>query len=762
VATPAVKPSAKAGPTELSRDAATKQILAGLGAPIKRTRTPVAYQLAAIAVALLMMLLPVVYLGLIGLLGYGVYWHAVNDTGLLTAPTGHDRNSGKAAVMAFLVYLAPIIGGAVAIVFMIKPLFARPQGATRLRSLRRESDPVLFSFVDRICETVGAPRPKRIDLDCQVNASASFRRGLISMIGNDLVLTIGLPLVAGLNTRQLAGVLAHEFGHFSQGFGMRLTYIIRSMNHWLMRVVYQRDRADAWLTETASSIDIRFGWVLYLAMLCVWISRRVLWVLMYVGHFFGSHLLRQMEFDADRHEVRLAGSAAFKQTARQLHLLNYASEGAFHDLRELYREERLVDDLPRLIMVQARDAPPNIMEQVDKVIAESKTGWFDTHPSDADRVAAAEREGGEGVFALELPASLLFSDYVEQCKATTWDFYRGIFGEKVKRAQMRPVEEIEARHAQAKQGEAALERFFQGEWHTAAPMPVGGIYLALPLEPKASLAALQRVRAEMVAMAPKVRGFVKKMNDAHKKLCEAQHLHDWVRAKGKVPKETLKKWGGAEGLERSAKALELEFEKAVARMQPYNALAARRLLLALELAHVDKVRGRIAAPIDEQELQRSFATLQILSEQVATLAKVYPRHAAMGRLLESLTPGGNNESAVAIIRDLMKKLLPPAQHMRTAFARCAYPYDHERGQVTLSQYLMPEVPQADDVGSIYNGIGQALELAPPLYVRVLGQLVDAAVAVETACGFPPQADPPKDDADNAAKGSAASSTAALV
>ncbi len=38
-----------------------------------------------------------------------------------------------------------------------------------------------------------------------------------SLWGNDLVLTIGLPLVAGLSAKEFAGILAHEFGHFTQG-----------------------------------------------------------------------------------------------------------------------------------------------------------------------------------------------------------------------------------------------------------------------------------------------------------------------------------------------------------------------------------------------------------------------------------------------------------------------------------------------------------------------------------------------------------------
>jgi len=111
--------------------------------------------------------------------------------------------------------------------------------------------------VDRICEEVGAPQPKRIDVDCNVNASAGFRRGMLSMFGNDMVLTIGLPLAAGLTLQEFGGVLAHEFGHFSQGLGMRLSYLVRAIIHWFVRVVYQRDQWDEIGSATISGRPTR-------------------------------------------------------------------------------------------------------------------------------------------------------------------------------------------------------------------------------------------------------------------------------------------------------------------------------------------------------------------------------------------------------------------------------------------------------------------------------------------------------------------------
>ena len=97
----------------------------------------------------------------------------------------------------------------------------------RAHLLSRADEPVLFEFVNHLCGIVGAPQPTQIDVTNDVNAAASFESGLLTVVALRLKLTIGLPLVAGMTLRQFTGVLAHEFGHFSQGTGMRLTYVIR-------------------------------------------------------------------------------------------------------------------------------------------------------------------------------------------------------------------------------------------------------------------------------------------------------------------------------------------------------------------------------------------------------------------------------------------------------------------------------------------------------------------------------------------------------
>ena len=280
---------------------------------LKASKVSVLYQFALSLVALMMVLLPLIYVGIVGLVGWGVYYHATENLTLF------EDTGGRAAVFA---YVTPLVVGVICFFFLTKPLLARkPQTGARF-VLRPGEEPGLELFVEKICRAVGASEPREIELNAEVNAAAAFRRGWLSLFGKDLNLVIGLPLVAGMNMRSFGGVLAHEFGHFAQGLGMRLTYIVRSVNAWFARVVYERDSWDMKLEEAAESWDGWISIILQIARFFVWLSRRILWCLMHVGHAISCFALRQMEYDADSYEVQFAGSETFAKTS---HCLLYTS-----------------------------------------------------------------------------------------------------------------------------------------------------------------------------------------------------------------------------------------------------------------------------------------------------------------------------------------------------------------------------------------------------------------------------------------------------
>ncbi|TWT29830.1 M48 family metalloprotease [Blastopirellula retiformator] len=422
---------------KLSDDQLRAAVMGSFRGSFERPKTRPLYVISALIVSVVMVALPLIYLAFIGLIGYGVYYHLVNHVGML----GVAR--GRAAIFVFLLYIAPPVVASIGILFMLKPLFARPAYEHRTRSLTEKSDPLLFEFVAKICSLVGAPFPKRIDIDDQMNASASFRNGMWSVLrGNDLVLTIGVPLAAGLTTRQFAGVLAHEFGHFSQGAGMRLTYVVRSISHWFARVVYMRDEWDVWLAETAEGVDLRIGVFLYLTMLFVWISRGLLWILMYIGHFAAGFLLRQMEYDADQYEIRLAGSTAFQQTSQRMRLINAAYGLSIEMLSAVFQRGAMVDDITAFLKVQLRHLPDEIKRDVKTSIESERTGLFDTHPCDRDRIAAAVAAQMPGVFHHEGLAVDLFGNFERLSKNVTWDRYCQLTGNRVAQDKLTPYRDL--------------------------------------------------------------------------------------------------------------------------------------------------------------------------------------------------------------------------------------------------------------------------------------------------------------------------------
>jgi Zn-dependent protease with chaperone function len=298
---------------------------------------------------------------------------------------------------------------------------------------------VLAALVEDIVWAVHAPKPKRIEVDCQVNASAGFGTSFFGMFSNNLTLTIGLPLVVGLSGRQFAGVLAHEFGHFSQGAGMRLSFVVRSINAWFARVVYERDAWDEELRDWCQDSSI-WSLVAVMVRVGVGITRCILWVLMVIAHCLSSFLLRKMEYDADRSEVRLVGIQTFEKTFRRIALMSAAEVEAKEIIEGCWMKDRYPDDYATLVVGLADTLPKRDREDVEDELEEATTGIFDSHPSFRDRLASAEKEDPDGVCSLRMPALDLFQNYEKLTSAASITHYKSMFGWGLK-PSLRPVAE---------------------------------------------------------------------------------------------------------------------------------------------------------------------------------------------------------------------------------------------------------------------------------------------------------------------------------
>lgn len=650
------------------------------------------YKLGLAAVALVMVLLPIIYVGIIVLVAWGVYEHAL-----------HPRYQLWGGTVALLGYLAPIIVGGVLVFFMIKPLFARRPKNYEPHGVLPGEEPELFRLIYAVCDTVQAPRPARVLVDLQVNAFAGFRRGLPDLLRRRLTLSIGLPLVAGLSVRQFGGVLAHEFGHFSQGAAMSLTFIVRSVNAWFARVVYERDTWDDRLRSSAQRSDFRFGIILHLARAMVWVTRRILWLLMNVGHAISCFMMRQMEFDADRLESQVAGSETFAETTRDFQLLNAAWQQTITQQTEVYATNRLVNDLPRLSAMAAKRLAARAVQANWAVLPTAKTGWFDTHPSDHDRIEASKALGAVGILHGDGDATKLFRDFRVTARALTKHYYEEECGIDLKGVTLHSFEEMSTETSAAAEEDELVEKWFGPllNTHTLAFVRLERSHTASVCSP-----------AALAATVP----FVQVLLKADAEAVDAGNALQLLNAGFVVnPKDFGLKKGTRE--EAEAAQRQADSQVAQARTKLAEPLSVTSALFG------DAVRAAQANDIIAREQLNLLADLISRFPNIAdSLLRLHKQISALELLLLNAQNAPNSSLWSEVAEKLATSIDADTTAILSAFSGCEYPFRHARGNVLLSDFLCDWQEANEHIGAIFDRGRCVFRRSLTLHYRVLACL----------------------------------------
>lgn len=711
------------------------EILAGFRGEIQAVRPTLGYRLWILIVAGVMVVLPMIYVGLVALVGYAVYLHAVHDVAVF----GAVRNV-KAALA---IYVGPLAVGVIVVGFMLKPLFAPPARRRKTKKLDPSTEPLVFAFVDGVCKSVGSPRPARIEVDCMVNASAALVGGRLEWLTGELVLTIGLPLVAGLSLKGFAGVLAHEFGHFSQRVGMRLTYLIVSINAWFARVVYERDEWDETLVAWSSDEHAYVILIALLARGAVWITRRVLWILMMVGHVVSSFLSRQMEFDADRYQARMVGTETFTETFARVRELCLGEQGAGYDVMQSWQARRLPDNFPKLVIANVAQLSPDALVQARLVQATARTGLFDTHPADKDRIARAQRETGVPVFRLDGPATDLFRDFDSLARAVSIARYREAFGPQVTKDQLYPVAEALEGQEIEREGDEALERYFLSGLDHLQPLALPGSYPEAAAELKAAKSALVAARKAMseafpVARSARLTWFLEQSHWA-----AAETVLVVLKAGGRVAAGELgmatPTVSGAEAVARKAE----EAQRAQAEVSlPFEQAACRRLTVALAMLETEAVAGRVPdGPARRDEVRALYRCATHLAGRIIPeLPAVLRCNQMLANLLQQLSQDNarNNEPLVNACLRAGSRLRDALQELQWKLGDAIeYPFEHAQEGVGLARFALPLIPDARELVDLYRTAEEATGRVNVLHRRVLGRLAVTAEEVEKVLGLKP-------------------------
>lgn len=265
--------------------------------PKNLTALTSSYQLKAVLAILSVILFFVLYLVMVTALGFLVYYAFVYDMISINKIT-------------IILKAGAIAGSAMLFVFTLKFIFKlkSPKAENRIK-LKKGEHPDLWAFIDQICKETGAPYPKNIYVDPDVNAYVAYSNMWLSLfLPVRKELTIGLGLVSCLNLSEFKAVVTHEFGHFAQR-SMKIGSYIISANTVIHGMIFSRDSWDNALDQWRSS-DIRLSAAAWVITPVIWLIRQILSLFYQFLNMMHSSLSREMEFNADKVAVSTSGSQA--------------------------------------------------------------------------------------------------------------------------------------------------------------------------------------------------------------------------------------------------------------------------------------------------------------------------------------------------------------------------------------------------------------------------------------------------------------------
>ncbi|MDZ4688406.1 MAG: M48 family metalloprotease [Planctomycetaceae bacterium] len=712
-----------------------EELLAALPERVAPAGASAGYTLALTVVAAVLVLLPLLYLGLTLLVAYGVYWHFAHGQWLFDS-LGAGRVRGKGVILLVIAWAAPGVIGAILVLFMFKPLLSWRRFRGQRPTLSRADEPLLYDYVDRLCDALGAPRPVRIDYDNAVNASAGFASNW-SFVSNQLVLTLGLPLVSGMDLRQVTGVMAHEFGHFSQFWAMRLGRVIETVNDWFERVVEERDTWDDWLEQSSQAVDFRIGWVLWVAQFFVWLVRNILTGFRCVGLFFSRRLSRQMEFDADRSQILVAGSGTFAAIFERLAVLDLAADVAERSARQFLREGKAIDDFARFVVYHANELPRDKLQPVLEAVRNQPAPWISTHPSDSERGAAAERMGATGNYTLDCPATVLFRDFRSVSRELTRRWYSKSSGEAVGLDELTSVDELIAEQKRRRGRYEAARRFVMFadlalvRWgEDRGDLPTDESHDALWADLRT---ARQTMEQELAAYRTAAREWQE--CSAAGNLLQAARLPVVFGDKVDQRQHPLlgQRLETNEQINTLASTVGERYQAIRLRLTSFENACSRRLLRGLQLAP----RSSGSAEAVAAELQRLWPAFQRLLPTTLLMEDHEPTLNQLEWLFRRLAKRPNDTAASELLEKIAKRGIDEMNRIWGHLSEVTYPFDLPYETEHLAQALLSHFADRANPYAVYGDLRRFADSYWSLWRRLIGRLTEIAEQTEARGGLTP-------------------------
>jgi Zn-dependent protease with chaperone function len=315
--------------------------------------------------------------------------------------------------------------------FMVKFLFTKHKtDYSHLTEISLDNETELHQMIQELVEEIGTDFPKRVYVSTEVNASVFYDSGFWSMfLPVKKNLHIGMGLVNATTVTELKGILAHEFGHFSQK-SMKVGSYVYNVNKIIYNLLYDN---DAYGNAVASWAN-KSGYFAILIHVAFAFNRMIQYILQFMYKIVNLSymgLSREMEFHADEVAANIVGSDPMIHSMLRMDLASNSLENVLD-----YYNRNIENSITTSNIFPQHTLAMNFMANNNKITIEHnlpkvesdfyerfnqsklviKNQW-ESHPATDERVSAFKKLAVSLQQTDNRPATVLFQNVaqIQEC-----------------------------------------------------------------------------------------------------------------------------------------------------------------------------------------------------------------------------------------------------------------------------------------------------------------------------------------------------------
>jgi len=668
------------------------------------------------AVASIEVLLGVVYVGLIlGLLG------GVIGPSLFTTWAGEMLHS---PLLGLPLQLITFVLGTLALLIVLKPLLLLRASRHRGIVISAEQEPDFHAFIEDVCERIDAPVPSEIRLYNEASVRTAYYLGPLGFFRNEPVLTIGVPLVAGLNASQLAGLIALSLNRYRRPNAPRAMAILLATNGWLQRAVYEDDPIEAVVRRWHKEGRLGDG-IFRLLERFFGAGRKLVSWRMAISRRFGRRLIHRSVAEGDKMALAFSGSEGFIRLLDQTSLLDFTSKNVLPKLTAQWESKgELPDNLVQMVVLRARQYPTTLPQKLRKQQEQQKAAIGDILPSDTQRLERVAHQPIMAAYYCLSPAVILFRNYAKLTHTMTLRFYHHRLQLPVSPYNLR---QIAPKGSMEHQLQQHLDRYFQQLYADFLPLKLRqrmrGLNSGAEMQ-KQWQVAMARIRSEY----ERAKMTRQRFDDSEADLVVAvSHEEMQLAGIGQLWHEEKLKGHELEAVHQGARDAENEHEQAAHSLEQY--LKAHAMRLGAALAILDQ----------SEQLPQGLAALKPEARLlVSVLERIDNVHDQLRELwlstimLETLLSYQPLKKRPKL-NDRIEQRSADNKHLVTAIGvalkSAVYPFANGEA-VPLMRYVLQESDTDETPRANFDRGSDTVKRLALVQRRAIVRLVDIAVQVE--------------------------------